>query len=36
MHPDGSKLYVANVDENGAGRVTEIATASNMLTTSAR
>ena len=35
VHPDGSRLYVANVDDNGAGLVTEIATASNTVTTSA-
>ena len=35
VHPDGSRLYVANVDDSGAGLVTEIATASNTVTLSA-
>ena len=35
VHPDRSRLYVANVDGSGAGLVTEIATTSNTVTLSA-
>jgi YVTN family beta-propeller protein len=35
VHPDGSKIYVANTSDAGLGQVTEIDTASNMVNASA-
>jgi len=36
VHPDGSKVYVANLDVTGAGQVSQIDADTNTVTTSAR